>query len=229
MTSPLVRQPLREQVREWILQRVGRGEYGPGHRLVESRLAAELAISTVPVREAIRELAAMGVLGYAAHKGAWVREVSLTETIEALQVRSALEPLAARLAGARMQGRCKDLRGASRAIVSAARGRDFLKFQEHNQAFHRLIVEAAGNAALVRTWMSLAFEVRTRVILDFLEARDPVAIALEHEPIVAAFEEGDVEGAAQLLATHSENLVRYLEQQRESAGLAAPVSRSACG
>ncbi|MCC6355156.1 MAG: GntR family transcriptional regulator [Verrucomicrobiae bacterium] len=213
------RQSLREQVRELLMRRIGRGEYEAGQRLVEAKLAEEMGISTVPVREAIRELAGMGVLGFEVHKGAWVREVSLTETIEALQLRSVIEPLAARLAGEGMRRCCGALRESCGAIVAAARARDFVGFQEHNQAFHRTIVEASGNGTVRRVWLSLAFEVRTRVILDFLAARDPVAIAMEHEPIVGAFEAGDVEGAAGLLATHSANLVGYLEEQREAAGL----------
>ncbi len=225
----VARQPLREQVREELLRRIGRGEYEAGHRLVEAKLAEEMGISTVPVREAIRELAGMGVVGFEAHKGAWVREVSLTETIEALQLRSVIEPLAARLAGGAMRGCCGALRESCGAIVAAARVGDFVGFQEHNQAFHRTIVEASGNGTLRRVWLSLAFEVRTRVILDYLEARDPVAIAMEHEPIVRAFEAGDVEGAAGLLATHSANLVGYLEEQRMAAGLAGSAWQSAHG
>lgn len=212
----LVREPLRDQVRALLLARIGRGEYGPGERLVEAKLARDLGVSTVPVREAIRELAGMGVLGFEAHRGAWVREVSLRETIEALQVRSVLEPLAARLASGRMTGLCESLRESCGGIVSAARAKDFIGFQEMNQKFHRAVVEAGGNGALTRVWLSLAFEVRTRVTMDFLETRDPVAIALEHEPIVAAFERGDIEAAAGLLADHSVNLVRYLERQMES-------------
>lgn len=209
----VVRQSLREQVREVLLERIGRGVYAAGQRLVEAKLAEELGISTVPVREAIRELAGMGVLDFGSHKGAWVREVSLEETIEALQVRSVLEPLAARLAGEGMRSHCEALESSCEGIMAAARARDFVAFQQHNQRFHRTIVEAAGNGALRRAWLSLAFEVRTRAILDFLAAQDPVAIALEHRPIVAAFEAGDIEAAAGLLANHSANLVEYLERQ----------------
>lgn len=210
------------------MERIGRGEYRPSERLVEAKLARELGISTVPVREAIRELAGMGVLGFEAHRGAWVREVSLRETIEALQLRSVLEPLGARLAGARMAGVCGLLRDSCDGIVAAARARDFISFQEHNQRFHRTIIEACGNGALRKVWLSLAFEVRTRVILDFLGTRDPVAMALEHQAIVAAFERGDIEAAAGLLADHSVNLVRYLERQMESGGaLLGAVSKEA--
>ncbi len=92
---PLIqRNNLREQVRELILQRIGHSIYEPGQRLVESKLAAELHISNVPVREAIRELAAMGILDCEANKGARMREVGVAEIIEALQVKEALEPLA---------------------------------------------------------------------------------------------------------------------------------------
>ena len=79
----LVRLSVHEQIREVLLQRIGCGELAPGERIVESRLTKEFAVSAIPVREAIRELVAKGVLDSAAHKGAWVREVSVTETIEA--------------------------------------------------------------------------------------------------------------------------------------------------
>ena len=79
-------------------------------------------------------------------------------------------------------------------------------------------METAGNAALLRSWSSLAFEVRTRFIMDFLANGDAVGIAFEHEPIVEAFEEGKTECAAKLLASHSNNLVAYLRRLRATPG-----------
>jgi DNA-binding GntR family transcriptional regulator len=196
------------------LDRIGSGAFAPGDRVVEARVCEDLGVSSIPVREAIRELVTMGVLAAATHKGAWVREVSLDETVEALQVKAALESLAARLAAPKLKGDRADLRRIYEDIRKAARRKDFSAYQQCNQAFHRHIVETAGNAALLRTWSSLAFDVRTRFIMDFVANGDAMSIALEHEPIVKAFEAGKAERAAELLAKHASDLIRYLQGLR---------------
>lgn len=214
----LIRQSLRDQIRETLLRRIGSGELPPGTRLRETLLAKELGVSAIPVREAIRELAVMGVVESETHRGAWVRQVSLSETIEALQVRACLDAQAARLAAPVLCDNCDHLRKIVADLVTAAGQGNFVLFQELNQTFHRLIVEASENAILLRVWDSLGFEVRTRSIMEFLSSRDPVAIATEHEAIVDALDQGHSDTAAHLLASHALGLVRFLQQQLEQAG-----------
>ncbi len=86
--------------------------------------------------------------------------------------------------------RCVDIRRAANAPIESAKRKDFAAFQEHNQTFHRAIVEGSGNNVLLKTWDSLFFQIRTRWTLDFLQTFDPVAIAMEHIPIVDALESG---------------------------------------
>ncbi|MHC1767125.1 MAG: GntR family transcriptional regulator [Verrucomicrobiia bacterium] len=205
---------LREFIRDTLLERIARGDLPPGQRVVEATLVKEFAISATPVREAIRELVAMSVLEAQNNKGASVRQIRLHETIEAFEVRAALEALAAHAATSRLQVRCQELRRVAKAIVESARRRDFAAFQEHNQQFHRTIVEAAGNSILLKTWDSLFFQVRTRFTMDYLSSADPVAIAREHLPIVDALERGDPDRAASLLASHSNHLVQFLKREQ---------------
>ena len=208
----LNRSSLREQIRDTLLQRIGSGELAPGDRIVETRLAEEMEVSSIPVREAIRELVAIEVLESVPHKGARVREVSLSETIGALQVRSAIEPLALSLAASALRERCDELRREAEAITAAAGERDFIAYQKHNQNFHRTIVEASGNRVLLKVWDSLAFEVGARSILNTLESVDPVGVAQEHQLVVEALEKGDVETAASLLGNHAKDLVEHLQR-----------------
>ena len=72
-----------QQIRERLLEQIARHALRPGDRLVEAKIAEEMGTSSIPVREAIRELVAMRILESAPHRGAWVRQVSLQETIEA--------------------------------------------------------------------------------------------------------------------------------------------------
>lgn len=226
MPDTLKRHLLRDQIRDYLLERIGSGQLAPGERVVEARVCEELGVSSIPVREAIRELVTMGVLAAATHKGAWVREVSLDETVEALQVKAALESLAARLAAPKLKGSRAEMRQIYEDILKAALRKDLAAYQQCNQAFHRHIVEAAGNAALQRTWSSLAFDVRTRFIMDFVANGDALSIAREHEPIVRAFESGNAERAAALLAKHASGLITYLQRLRAAPDPAARPARS---
>ncbi len=219
---------LREIVREALLEQIGSGQLNPGERIMEATLAKEFGVSAIPVREAIRELVAMGMLQYERNRGVWVRKVSLAETLDALDVRAALESLAAQTAVGHLQGQCAELKQVVREIVAAARKRDFVAFQQHNQRFHRMIVEASGNSVLLRLWDSLAFEVRTRFVLEYLTSVDPVTLANEHGAITDAIEQGQVRTAASLLKSHSSHLVRYLRQQaraEQKRNVPAPAVR----
>jgi len=216
-----------QQIRKHLLDRIACGRMQPGDRIIEAQVASEMSVSSIPVREAIRELVAMGILQFAPHHGAWVRKVSLLETIQAFEVRSVLEPLAVESAARRLQGKCNQLRQVAKQIVDAAKVRDFASFQHHNQVFHRAIAEASDNQVLLRVWDSLAFEVRTRFTMDYLTTVDPVAIAREHKPIVTALDRGDAKEAAALLRSHSRELVEYLRAQAslDPDGLETPRGR----
>ncbi|UCF96088.1 MAG: GntR family transcriptional regulator [Spirochaetaceae bacterium] len=212
--SSASRYSLSQQVRNHILNKLGSGELAPGDKIVEARIAAELNVSTIPVREAIRELAAIRVLDYQVHRGARVREVTVSETVDALHVKGVLEALAARLAGKKLADVVGTLRQSSEQIQDAARRQDWVAYQDRNQLFHRLIVESAGNQILLNLWDALAFEVRTRFIMDFLRIVDPTDLAKEHDEILQAVEAGDSERVAELLASHANHLVEYLKEQK---------------
>jgi len=207
------RYSLSEQVRNHILNMIAVGELAPGDRIVEARIASELHVSSIPVREAIRELVAKRVLEYIVHKGARVREVSMAETVDALQVKAVLEALAARLAGARLAQCTGPLRGYLKPMKALLERRDFVKFQDKNQGFHRAIVEASRNPILLTLWDTLAFEVRTKFIMDHLKGIDPDQLTGEHEIVLRAIEDGDPERVAELLMTHSYHLIEGLKNQ----------------
>lgn len=225
-TPPPVKS-LREFIRDALLERIARGEMKAGQRVVEAVLVQEFTISATPVREAIRELVAMGVLDAQNNKGASVREIRLEETIEAFEVRAVLETLAGRTAAPLLRGNCADIRRAAKAIIESAKRKDFAAFQEHNQTFHRAIVAAAGNAVLLKTWDSLFFQIRTRWTMDYLQTFDPVAIAREHIPIVDALESGMPDLAASLMASHSAHLVEFLKSEQRARDAAAAPTKTA--
>lgn len=184
---------------------------------MEAAVAEEFGVSVIPVREAVRELSAMGIVEITPNRGARVREVKLEETIQALRVKAEMEGLAAETAAPVLKGRCQSLRKTVDAIIQAAKDHDYVAFQRHNQRFHVTVIEAAANPVVERVWHSLAFEVRTRFILDYLQCVDVSDIAREHEPMLEALDAGDAERAAELLRSHADGLIRYLREEAEVA------------
>jgi DNA-binding GntR family transcriptional regulator len=207
------RSSLSAQVVNSILEKIAKGELLPGDRVIEARIAEELHVSSIPVREAIRELAAKRVLEYVLHKGARVREVSMPETIDALEVKAVLESLAARLGSERLKGKVPQLRKNIAPMRDSLLKHDHIRYQLQNQDFHRIIVETAENAILFTLWEYLAFEVRTRPIMDYMKGVEPETLIAEHEMVIDAIVEGDKGKVASLLSTHSNHLVKHLQKQ----------------
>ena len=87
----ITRSVLSEQVKGRLLQAILDGRYPPGARIVETRVAKEFGTSQAPVREALRDLEALGVVETAPFKGARVRQPTTEELLEAFEVRAILE------------------------------------------------------------------------------------------------------------------------------------------
>ncbi len=210
----LTRSVLHEQVRDVLLDRILSGEYQPGHRLVEMQLANELGTSQAPVREALRELQSLRFVESEPYRGTRVREINAEELAEIYPVRAALEELAAREAAGRLEGRVGELEREFEAMREAADRDDLKELAAHDAAFHRLIVEAAGNRVLLDTWRTLRVE--ARVVVTALKTDiDLHELAELHRPLLRALEEGSPEGAGGALRQHFE-LLRTMMKRGES-------------
>ena len=106
-TNGLSRMVLSDQVKQYILDCIERGEYKPGERLVESQLARQLRTSQAPVREAIRDLVSIGFLEREPHRGAIVRLLTDEDLHEIYIVRAPLDALAAEQAAPETPRACQ--------------------------------------------------------------------------------------------------------------------------
>jgi DNA-binding GntR family transcriptional regulator len=207
---PFGRPILREQVKDVLLQRIVSGEYPPGSRLVETRIASELGISQAPVREALRDLEQLGCVIHEPFRGTSVRRFSVPELLEAFPVRSALEELAARLAVERISD--EQLDGLAvlidRMREAAARG-DAREESVQDVAFHAAIIEAAGNAVLERQWLQLQPYARTFVTV-VLPHQDLGDVSERHVPILEALRHRDADRAAAAMRLHLEQAADLL-------------------
>jgi len=189
-------------VKRLVLDRIVSGHYPPGARIVEFQLAKELGVSQSPVREALRELAAVGIVTILPRRGARVRLPSAKELADVSVVRAEVDGLAARLAAGRVPD---DTLAALEALIeemlAALARRDFSGVTDADVRFHELIADASENHALERAFDQLAPFARTFITLT-LPGVDVHDIVLQHRPILEALRAHDAERAAGAARTH---------------------------
>ena len=189
-------------VKRLVLDRIVSGHYPPGARIVEFQLAKELGVSQSPVREALRELAAVGIVTILPRRGARVRLPSAKELADVSVVRAEVDGLAARLAAGRVPD---DTLAALEALIeemlSALARRDFSGVTDADVRFHELIADASENHALERAFDQLAPFARTFITLT-LPGVDVHDIVLQHRPILEALRAHDAERAAGAARAH---------------------------
>ncbi|MFR9722342.1 GntR family transcriptional regulator [Streptomyces sp. MS19] len=191
MSPPVVRS-LRKQIREHIVEGIVSGRWQPGERIVERRIAVELAVSQTPVREALRELEALRLIESAPNKGVRVRALTAADLEEIYPVRAGLEQVAAELAAGRLAEDVSALEPEVAALYEADRLADAEAQVGHTVAFHRLLVAASGNSVLLHTWESLGIEIWTGLAIRWLGTRQR-SYAEEHQELVDAFRRRDPE------------------------------------
>lgn len=210
---PLRRQGLGDQVHALLLQRILRGEYRPGDRLVETRIAVELGVSQGTVREALRTLEAMRFIDVRPNAGARVRESSPEEMEQVIPVRIALEDLAADLAGDRLAAAAADMEAALDRMEHAAAAGDVGATVAANTAFHRAVVVAASNEVLLRAWESMTVEARTLVAIIAADV-DLEEVAARHRSLLGALRAGPPDRFRRLLREHH---LEYAADHRDRA------------
>ena len=199
----LKRQSLREQVRDALLHDIIAGTYQAGDRLVEMKIARDLGTSQAPVREALRELEALGFVVSERNRGTFVGDVWKRGLREIYAVRGALEELATRLAAPALatDSAILPLQDEIAAMRHAALAGDTEALVEHSYRFHRAIIEASGNQLLLNVWQGLHIEMRTTLTM-MTPGIDLMATADSHQPIVDAILSGDVELACGVWREH---------------------------
>jgi DNA-binding GntR family transcriptional regulator len=195
---------LRDAIKERIVARILDGTYGPGERIVESAVAAELGVSQAPVREALRDLEAMRFVESQPHRGARVRDVTADELVQIYPVRAALEEVAGREAAPRItEAAIALLREELAGMRRAAGAGDLHALMVHDARFHEIIVEASGNYVLLDVWRSL--RVQARSLVTALKGRSDLhAIAELHRPVLQAVEFRDPELLGKEMRAHIE-------------------------
>ena len=128
------------QVREYILTKILNGEFEPGERLIEMKIAHQMQTSQAPVREAIRELEATGLLETLPNRGSRVRKVSNQELFDIYDVRAQLEGYAAEIVCEKKISISNELTEAAERMIEAANRDELMSFSSINHEFHLSLI-----------------------------------------------------------------------------------------
>ncbi|WP_439498724.1 GntR family transcriptional regulator [Bosea sp. (in: a-proteobacteria)] len=172
-------------LRDYIVE----GNLADGARVPERLLCERFGISRTPLREALKVLAAEGLIDLLPNRGARVRELSTEDLRELFDVMGGLEALAGRLACERItDAEFAEIERVHHEMYRHYLRRDMHGYFQCNQEIHRMIVAAAGNATLSTAYASFAGRIRrVRYSANLDKERDRWGEAMrEHEAILDA-------------------------------------------
>lgn len=182
------------------------GKLLPGSKVPEKDLCEQFGVSRTPLREALKVLAADGLISLEPNRGAWVSKVTLEELREVFPVMGALEALSGELACANITDeQIAYVRDLHNEMVQHFKDENLDAYFQVNQKIHEAILEAADNATLSTQYRSLASRIRrARYLANMSQERWQQAIE-EHERILEALENRQGEKLAGILKQHLKN------------------------
>ncbi len=216
-----------QQAYRWVKERIANQEFTPGYRLVLGSIAGELDMSVVPVREAIRQLEAEGLVTFERNVGARVSMVDDSQYRHSMQALSILEGTATALAARRLTA--DDLRAARRInelMIETLEHFDPRAFTALNQEFHVTLYSKCANPRMLELvnaeWGRLG-HLRDSTF-SFVPGRAQESVR-EHENIVQLIETGaplgEIEKAARRHRAATLDAYMIHEHPDEALGLPA--------
>ena len=179
------------------------GKIEPGSKLDEVSLSARFGVSRTPVREALIQLAARGLVELKPQRGAFVTPVDLERLLEMFETMAEMEAACGRLAARRMsEGELCALKKAHEACAEAAVTGDTDVYYKVNAVFHEVIYDGCHNVFFAEELKRLRYRLQIYRRLQ-LRVRNRMKSSLaEHDEIVVAIEDSDGDRAAQALYSH---------------------------
>ena len=203
VTKPPKRLTAADRVRLAIADDIVRGVIGPGVSLDEASIAERFSVSRTPVREAIRQLEAIGFVEARPHRGAVVPLFTPEKLNEIFLVMAELEALCARLAAQAASPEEKlSLQQAHAACRDAAQAGDIGLYYDLNIKFHEMIYALSHNSFLAEVTMTARNRVAPFRRAQFQSLGRLLRSVEEHEAVVAAILAGDAEKAATTMRDH---------------------------
>lgn len=196
-----------DEVYDILRRRILQHLFAPGERLNIDEIAKKLGVSLTPVRHAIQQLAAEGLIEIRPRSGTFVATLSTDDIAETFDIRRALECLAAETAVARIGA--EDLARLKQLVASLKKAihneEDLKRHEAANSEFHMILLEAAGNRRLVEMYEGLKAHLQIGRVHSATGADLRLRLAeeqAEHEEILAAVTARDRNRLVAALARH---------------------------
>ena len=212
-TEPLPDQNLADAVADRIRAAIWSGQYQPGDRLVERRLAHEFGISHIPLREALARLTEEGLVERLPRRGARVASLSPRMLEEVSSLRVVLEQFVVRRLKDRFTPEAyRELQGVVDRMVKAAEDHDLVRVHEIDQEFHQRLWELTDHALLVE----LAAQMRSRTSHFYRAAAASLGPdevrrhADSHQQLLDVIASGDRRAAERAMQHHVEQAAKRI-------------------
>lgn len=210
------RKSLHEELVERLQNLIVEGVLAPGEKFPEKDLCAQFGVSRTPMREALKVLAADGLIVLELNRGAWVSSITIEELQEVFPVLAALEALSGELACANITDEeIKAVRVFHDEMLIHFNDRNMKEYFRINQKIHKAIIKAARNDVLEVHHLGLAARARpARYLVNISDERWKRAVD-EHEIIIDALEARDGTRLSDILKQHLQNKFDTLRKRLE--------------
>lgn len=202
-----------ESVLSELRDLIGTGKLAPGQQIVQETLSANLGVSRVPIREALRVLEGEGQVVHHPNRGYFVADLSVDDLKEVYRIRDLLETEALRAAIPLLTAEDIEYIGEILdEIEQWSSGSKISKIAEANRRFHFAIYEACNMPRLVRLIRTLWDATDAYRGVYFASENNLKHMNAEHRQLLVAIKKGDVDSAIQMQNTHRDNAVSAVSQ-----------------
>ncbi|WP_262270831.1 GntR family transcriptional regulator [Microvirga yunnanensis] len=217
--KPLQHRTIAAAVAQSLRDRILDGAFKAGFPLRQDALANEFGVSRIPVREALMQLEAEGLVKIHPHRGAIVSELSTEEVEELFELRALLEPRLLKASVARLtQDDYETLKQILQEYSAELRAKHIRRWGELNTEFHRLLYRHAEQPRTLAIVVNLLQECDRHTRLQLSLTDGMKRAEAEHAELLRLCETGQITAACELLRTHIEDVGKslrtYLKQHQ---------------
>jgi DNA-binding GntR family transcriptional regulator len=221
MTADVIAIPrgsLHEQVAQRLRQMLVEGQIAPGAKLNERELCEALDCSRTPLREAIKRLAAEGLVELLPHRGAVAVSMDEQSVRDTFELMAGLEALSGELAAQRItEEELAEIRAMHYEMLAAYTRQDLSAYYRLNAQIHRAINAAAKNPVLSATYDRINARLQALRFRSNQDGAKWAAAMQEHEKMIEALARRDVAAMREVLASHLQNKLAVVLEQLEAA------------
>jgi DNA-binding GntR family transcriptional regulator len=211
-------------ITDYLVKVIGRkilsGELKPGERLHETVIAQEVGVSRGPIREAVRRLQEQGLLTYAPNRGVWVTEFSINDIEALLDIRAALEGIAARRAVPYLdEPLFKALKSVIVQMEVSGKHKASNDLIYQDVEFHRILSQVSGNQRLTQMIEQISIQTRPHMAASYVLNENLTTISVVHQELLVVLQRRDPDEIEKTIRDHIYTFGRLfidrLQQERQ--------------